>query len=193
MPLIQAETGGKTAGKWLADNHPRFFPDTTDDSRFDIVGCHDDGVRVSLQDEDRVFVEPPHALEVLGGLREQADEEREEPHADLTALRKETASLRAGMEQAAAAKTTVEVSGGHSALLREAARASSTTVLCHRDARKFITAHAGRQPHFRVAAHVLGKGEGRVRAALPRRSLIALLIALHSVKETASEGDGDKE
>ncbi|MFE7428083.1 hypothetical protein [Streptomyces sp. NPDC057545] len=67
----------------------------------------------------------------------------------------------------------------HDALLREAARASSATVLCHRDAWEFITAHAGRQPHFRVPAQVPGQGEKRVRAALSGRSLIALLIALH--------------
>lgn len=40
---------------------------------------------------------------------------------------------------------------------------------------------------------VLDKGEERVRAALSGRSLIALLIALHSVKETAADGDGDQE
>ncbi|MFF2960538.1 hypothetical protein ACFVT1_16865 [Streptomyces sp. NPDC057963] len=134
-----------------------------------------------------------HMDEVLGGLREQADKAREELHAELTALRKETASLRAGTEQAAAANTAVEVSKGHGALLRETARASSATVLCHRDAWEFITAHAGRQPHFRAPAQVLGQGEMRVRAALSGRSLIALLIALHSVKETASEGDGDQD
>jgi hypothetical protein len=128
---------------------------------FDTVGRHDDGVWVSLQDEDRVFVE--------------------------------TASLRAGTEQAAAANTAVEVSEGHGALLREAARASSATVLCHREAWEFITAHAGRQPHFRVPAQVLGQGGKRVRAALSGCSLIVLLIALHSVKETASEGDGDQD
>ncbi|MFE7267665.1 hypothetical protein ACFU9B_37475 [Streptomyces sp. NPDC057592] len=36
-------------------------------------------------------------------------------------------------------------------------------------------------------------GEERVRAALSERPLIALLIALHSVKETAADGDGDQE
>ncbi len=200
--LLEAFRHGKQAGKWLADNRPRFFANTTDDSKFDIVGRHDDGVWVSLQDEDRVFVEPLHVLvgfradhrwlgkkrprcrlarmdEVLDGLREQADKAREALHAELTALRKETASLRAGTEQASTANTAVEVSEEHDALLREAARASSATVLCHRDAWEFITAHAGRQPHFRVPAQVPGQGEKRVRAALSGRSLIALLIALH--------------
>ncbi|MCX5107171.1 hypothetical protein OOK13_01140 [Streptomyces sp. NBC_00378] len=85
------------------------------------------------------------------------------------------------------------MTGEHSALLREAARVSSPTVLCHRDVWEFLTAHAGRQPHFRVPAQVLDKGEERVRAALSGRSLIALPIALHSVEETAADGDGDQE
>ncbi|MFD8823862.1 hypothetical protein ACFV1C_16060 [Streptomyces sp. NPDC059605] len=54
---------------------------------------------------------------------------------------------------------------------------------------EFLTAHAGRQQHFRAPAQVLDKGEERVRAALSGRSL----IALHSVKETAADGDGDQE
>lgn len=60
---LKAFRHGKQAGKWLADNHPRFFVDTTADSKFDSVGCHDDGVWVSLQDEDSVFVEPLHVLD----------------------------------------------------------------------------------------------------------------------------------
>ncbi|MFD7104822.1 hypothetical protein [Streptomyces celluloflavus] len=217
---LKAFRHGKQAGKWPADNHPRFSADTTDDSKFDIAGRHDDGVWVSPQDEDRVFVEPLHVLvgfsadhgwlgkkrprcrlarmdEVLGGSREQADKAREELHAELTALRKETASLRAGTDQAAAAKTAVEVSEGHGALLREAAWASSSTVLCHRDAWEFSTAHAGRQPHFRVPAQALGQGEKRVRAALSGRSSIALLITLHRSRkphprETATRTPGHR-
>ncbi|MEV8457708.1 hypothetical protein AB0467_34270 [Streptomyces sp. NPDC052095] len=134
-----------------------------------------------------------HLDAALGGLREQIDQVRKELLAELTALNEEAEALRAGAAQAAAAETAVEVSEEHSALLREAARVSSATVLCHRDAWEFITAHAGRQPHFRVPAQVLGKEEERIRTALSGRSLIALLIALHTVKETAAEGDGDKE
>lgn len=147
-----------------------------------------DTLPASIRDDIRA-----HMDEALGGLREQADKAGKELHAELTALRNETAALRAMMNQTTAANATVEVSEGHSALLREAARVSSATVLCHRDAWEFITAHAGQQPHFRVPAQVLGKEDERIRAALSGRSLIALLIALHSVKENASEGDGDQE
>ncbi|MFB6814336.1 hypothetical protein ACFCV8_07300 [Streptomyces sp. NPDC056347] len=134
-----------------------------------------------------------HLDGAVGGLRERIDEVREELLAELASLSQGAAELRAGMEQDAAGEPSVNVCEEHSALLREAARVSSATVLCHRDAWEFITAHAGRQPHFRAPAQVLGKEEERVRAALSGRSLIALLIALHSVKETATEGDGDKE
>ncbi|MFG2631805.1 hypothetical protein [Streptomyces sp. NPDC048473] len=131
---------------------------------------------------------------VVGVLREQLVAAREESRAELAALREETAGLRAELEQRTAGEpAVVKVTGEHSELLRKAARVSSATVLCHRDVWEFITAHAGRQPHFRVPAQVLDKGDERVRAALSGRSLIALLIALHSVKQTAVEGDGDRE
>ncbi|MGY3056813.1 Skp family chaperone for outer membrane proteins [Streptomyces sp. TE3672] len=131
---------------------------------------------------------------VTSALREQLDAAGKEARNELTALREETAALRAELEQNASKEAkAAEVTGEHSALLREAARVSSATVLCHRDVWEFLTAHAGRQPHFRVPAQVLDKGEERVRAALSGRSLIALLIALHSVKETAADGDGDQE
>ncbi|WP_147317758.1 FG-GAP repeat domain-containing protein, partial [Streptomyces spongiicola] len=57
--------GGK-AGGWLADRHPRFLADTTGDGRTDIVGCHDDGVWISLQDEDGAFAEPLYVLDDFG-------------------------------------------------------------------------------------------------------------------------------
>lgn len=131
---------------------------------------------------------------VAGAVREQLEAGRKETRTELAALREETAALRAALEQnTARAPDVVEVPEKHSALLREAARVSSATVLCHRDVWEFLTAHAGRQQHFRAPAQVLDKGEERVRAALSGRSLIALLIALHSVKETAADGDGDQE
>ncbi|MFE5097766.1 hypothetical protein ACFRCI_47835 [Streptomyces sp. NPDC056638] len=131
---------------------------------------------------------------VVGVLCEQLVAAREESRAELAALREETGGLRVELEQRTAGEpVVVKVTGEHSELLRKAARVSSATVLCHRDVWEFITAHAGRQPHFRVPAQVLDKGDERVRAAVSGRSLIALLIALHSVKQTAVEGDGDRE
>ncbi|MDH6130306.1 RICIN domain-containing protein, partial [Kitasatospora sp. GP82] len=53
--VLQAFGHSQQAGGWLADKHPRFLADTTGDGRLDIVGCHDDGVWVSLQDADGTF------------------------------------------------------------------------------------------------------------------------------------------
>jgi Ricin-type beta-trefoil lectin domain-like/NHL repeat len=40
---------------WRVEKHPRFLVDTTGDGRVDIVGCFDDGVRVSLQNDKNRF------------------------------------------------------------------------------------------------------------------------------------------
>ncbi|MEU3954051.1 hypothetical protein AB0F45_17290 [Streptomyces achromogenes] len=117
----------------------------------------------------------------------------------LTSLRQEIADLHAAVEElrpqpdTAAEPAVAEVSPEHRNLLKTAARVSSASLLCHRDIWEFVTAHAGRHPHFRVPPQVAGEGEERIRAALSGRSLIALLISLHSVKHTASDGDGDQE
>ncbi|MFD4954493.1 RICIN domain-containing protein, partial [Streptomyces sp. NPDC058451] len=51
-PALRAFGHDEKAGGWLADKHPRFLADTTGDGRLDIIGCHNDGVWVSLQDEE---------------------------------------------------------------------------------------------------------------------------------------------
>ncbi|MER6393947.1 hypothetical protein ABT236_36545 [Streptomyces sp. NPDC001523] len=126
---------------------------------------------------------------------------QEETRSALASLQREIADLRTTMEKlrpqpdatAEAEAEAAEVSKEHSALLKMAARVSSAGLLCHRDIWEFITAHAGRHPHFRVPPQVAGEGDERVRAALSGRSLIALLISLHSIKRTANDGDGDQE
>ncbi|MFE6993754.1 FG-GAP-like repeat-containing protein, partial [Streptomyces pharetrae] len=65
-PALKAFGHGDQAGGWQADKHPRFLADTTGDGRLDIVGCHDDGVWVSLQDEDGGFAEPLYVLDDFG-------------------------------------------------------------------------------------------------------------------------------
>ncbi|MFG2526150.1 FG-GAP-like repeat-containing protein [Streptomyces sp. NPDC048527] len=65
-PVLKAFGHGRQAGGWLADKHPRFLADTTGDGRLDIVGCHDDGVWVSLQDEEGTFAEPLYILDDFG-------------------------------------------------------------------------------------------------------------------------------
>ncbi|MFI9722976.1 FG-GAP-like repeat-containing protein [Streptomyces sp. NPDC052396] len=65
-PVLRAFGHDKAAGGWRADKHPRFLADTTGDGRLDIVGCHDDGVWVSLQDEEGKFAEPLYVLDDFG-------------------------------------------------------------------------------------------------------------------------------
>ncbi|AJC54835.1 hypothetical protein GZL_02242 [Streptomyces sp. 769] len=65
-PALKAFGYGKEAGGWLVDKHPRFLADTTGDGRLDIVGCHDDGVWVSRQDEQGKFADPVHVLDDFG-------------------------------------------------------------------------------------------------------------------------------
>ncbi|MDT0267016.1 FG-GAP-like repeat-containing protein [Streptomyces sp. DSM 44915] len=65
-PALRAFGHGEEAGGWLAEKHPRFLADTTGDGRLDIVGCHDDGLWVSLQDEEGTFAEPLYVLDDFG-------------------------------------------------------------------------------------------------------------------------------
>ncbi|MFD8375843.1 FG-GAP-like repeat-containing protein [Streptomyces sp. NPDC059688] len=64
--VLKAFGHGSQAGGWVADKHPRFLVDTTGDGRLDIVGCHDDGVWISLQDEDGTFADPLYVLDDFG-------------------------------------------------------------------------------------------------------------------------------
>ncbi|MFE6719142.1 FG-GAP-like repeat-containing protein [Streptomyces albidoflavus] len=65
-PALRAFGRGEEAGGWLVDQHPRFLVDTTGDGRTDIVGCHDDGVWISLQDEEGTFTEPLYVRDDFG-------------------------------------------------------------------------------------------------------------------------------
>ncbi|MFF3484425.1 FG-GAP-like repeat-containing protein [Streptomyces sp. NPDC002701] len=65
-PVLKAFGHGPQAGGWLADKHPRFLADTTGSGRLDVVGFHDDGVWVSLQDEDGTFADPLWLLDDFG-------------------------------------------------------------------------------------------------------------------------------
>ncbi|MFE4217164.1 FG-GAP-like repeat-containing protein [Streptomyces sp. NPDC056844] len=65
-PALRAFGYDEEAGGWLVDKHPRFLADTTGDGRLDLVGCHDDGVWLSLQDEDGTFAEPLHVRDDFG-------------------------------------------------------------------------------------------------------------------------------
>ncbi|MGW5679486.1 hypothetical protein ACWEV4_31160 [Streptomyces sp. NPDC003860] len=145
---------------------------------------------------------------VLDELRDAVGEAKaelsatvQEARTELAAVRQEIADLRGAVEELRpqpVPDTTTEaqaaqVSAEHTGLLKTTARVSSASLLCHRDIWEFITAHAGRHPHFRVPPQVADQGDERIRAALSGRSMIALLISLHSIKHTARAGDGDQE
>ncbi|MFE9296201.1 FG-GAP-like repeat-containing protein [Streptomyces niveus] len=66
QPVLRAFGHSEEAGGWLVEKHPRFLADTTGDGRLDIVGCHDDGLWVSLQDEEGTFAEPLYVLDDFG-------------------------------------------------------------------------------------------------------------------------------
>ncbi|MFE7520004.1 FG-GAP-like repeat-containing protein [Streptomyces halstedii] len=65
-PALPAFGHSEEAGGWLVDRHPRFLADTTGDGRLDVIGCHDDGLWVSLQDEEGAFAEPLYVLDEFG-------------------------------------------------------------------------------------------------------------------------------
>ncbi|MFJ9213459.1 FG-GAP-like repeat-containing protein [Streptomyces sp. NPDC102264] len=65
-PVLRAFGHAEKAGGWLAGKHPRFLADTTGNGRLDLVGCHDDGVWVSYQDEDGAFADPLYVLDDFG-------------------------------------------------------------------------------------------------------------------------------
>ncbi|MEU5273318.1 hypothetical protein [Streptomyces hygroscopicus] len=138
---------------------------------------------------------PDRLREAAGEIKEELGTALAEARSQLASLQRDIADMRATVDELrsrsdATAKTAAtEVSAEHSALLKTTARVSSASLLCHRDIWEFITAHAGRHPHFRVPPQVADEGDERIRAALSGRSLIALLISLHSTKHTASDGD----
>ncbi|BBJ37876.1 hypothetical protein SSPO_005940 [Streptomyces antimycoticus] len=142
---------------------------------------------------------PDRPREAAGEIKEELGTALEEARSQLVSLQRDIADMRAAVEElrslpdATDETAATEVSPEHSALLKTTARVSSASLLCHRDIWEFITAHAGRHPHFRVPPQVADEGDERIRAALSGRSLIALLISLHSTKRTASDGDGDRE
>ncbi|MEU9338914.1 hypothetical protein AB0D49_38180 [Streptomyces sp. NPDC048290] len=141
---------------------------------------------------------PDRLREAVREIKAELSTVLKETRSGLVSLQQEVTSLRKTVEQlqprpGTTAGKAAEASPEHTALLRTTARVSSAGLVCHRDIWEFITAHAGRHPHFRVPPQITDEGDERVRAALSGRSLISLLISLHSLRHTATDGDGDKE
>ncbi|MFE4628289.1 hypothetical protein [Streptomyces mirabilis] len=143
---------------------------------------------------------------VLTGLKDVKDAPataRDERHQELTEIRQELTALASGFEdwqaqqaqQAATAQgaDAPDVTDDHSALLQQAARVSSAILICHRDMWEFITAHAGRHPHFRIPPQITGLGNERVSPTISGRCLVAVLISLYNIMHAAEEGDDDWE
>ncbi|MFI0757015.1 hypothetical protein ACH4PX_06520 [Streptomyces anulatus] len=51
---------------WQAHEHVRFLADTTGDGMLDVLGCHDVGVWVALQNKEGAFAEPVYVLGDFG-------------------------------------------------------------------------------------------------------------------------------
>ncbi|MFF5788564.1 hypothetical protein ACFY8P_26820 [Streptomyces sp. NPDC012693] len=82
----------------------------------------------------------------------------------------------------------------HTALLRTAARISSADLRCHRDTWEFLTARTAGHPHFyssRRASRT--RPTSASSPPLSGRSLIALLISLHTVTSSTPDGSDDQE
>ncbi|MFI8515959.1 hypothetical protein ACIGHB_33050 [Streptomyces sp. NPDC085460] len=136
-------------------------------------------------------------LEVAGQVRDELATVLEATRDGFASLTQEIAGLRRIVDelQARPAETAepVQPDEEHTALLRTAARISSADLRCHRDTWEFLTARTAGHPHFRVPPRVTDEADERVFAPLSGRSLIALLISLHTVTSSTPDGSGDHE
>ncbi|MGO4635000.1 hypothetical protein AB4225_29335 [Streptomyces sp. 2RAF24] len=136
-------------------------------------------------------------LEVAGQVRDELATVLEATRDGFASFAQEIAGLRRAVDelQAQPAETPepVRPNEEHTALLRTAARISSADLRCHRDTWEFLTARTAGHPHFRVPPRVTDEADERVFAPLSGRSLIALLISLHTVISSNPDGSGDHE
>ncbi|MFB9608665.1 hypothetical protein ACFFTQ_37505 [Streptomyces roseofulvus] len=136
-------------------------------------------------------------LEVAGQVRDELATVMEATRDGFASLSQEIAGLRRVVDelQAQPAETPEPVlpDEEHTDLLRTAARISSADLRCHRDTWEFLTARTAGHPHFRVPPRVTDEADERVFAPLSGRSLIALLISLHTVTSSTPDGSGDRE
>lgn len=136
-------------------------------------------------------------LEVAGQVRDELATVLEATRDGFASLAQEIAGLRRAVDalQAHTAETPepAQPNEEHTTLLRTAARISSADLRCHRDTWEFLTARTAGHPHFRVPPRVTDEADERVFAPLSGRSLIALLISLHTVTSSTPDGSGDHE
>ncbi|MGP4115154.1 hypothetical protein ACTWP5_30155 [Streptomyces sp. 4N509B] len=110
---------------------------------------------------------------------------------ELAAVRADIAELATRLKATAQAEPEVPVTEQHRELLTRAARISSARLVCHRDTLDWLTSQAGPHTHFRLPPEITDVGDGRIAADISGRSLIAVLITLHTTSHSASESDGD--
>ncbi|PJN14674.1 hypothetical protein CG724_33600 [Streptomyces sp. CB02120-2] len=79
----------------------------------------------------------------------------------------------------------------HGVLLLKAAGVASAELVLHRDTWEFLSALAVDHGHFRTPPAVEDVKEGRIKAALSGRSLIAVLIELWNTRTTATVLEAD--
>ncbi|GGR64072.1 hypothetical protein [Streptomyces roseolus] len=136
-------------------------------------------------------------LKVAGQVRDELATVMEATRNGFASLAQEIAGLRRAVDELQAHPTEtpepVLPNEKHTALLRTAARISSADLRCHRDTWEFLTARTAGHPHFRVPPRVTDEADERVFAPLSGRSLIALLISLHTVTSSTPDGSGDHE
>ncbi|WP_143203485.1 VCBS repeat-containing protein [Streptomyces sp. CB02115] len=67
------------AGGWQVHEHMCFLAATTTGGRLDVLGCHDVGVWVALQNRERAFAEPVHVLGDFGADQDRSSVEEHPP------------------------------------------------------------------------------------------------------------------
>ncbi|RKN59711.1 hypothetical protein D7231_33910 [Streptomyces klenkii] len=90
---------------------------------------------------------------------------------------------RAPLPEAATGEDT------HEKRLENAAGISAAELICHRDTWAFIVEQAARNAHFRVPGEVSAGKDGAASVVVSGRSLMAILTALHAVREQGHAAD----
>ncbi|WP_367141056.1 MULTISPECIES: hypothetical protein [Streptomyces] len=77
----------------------------------------------------------------------------------------------------------------HEKRLERAAGISAAELICHRDTWAFIVEQAARNAHFRVPGEVSAGKDGAASVVVSGRSLMAILTALHALREQGHAAD----
>ncbi|MGK5732063.1 hypothetical protein [Streptomyces sp. URMC 124] len=75
------------------------------------------------------------------------------------------------------------------ARLESAAGIGAAELVCHRDTWAYIVEQAARNAHFRVPGEVTAGEDGQASVIVSGRSLMAILTALHAVRQQGPGGD----